>query len=319
MRMRRLVVTGALLACGAAALAGPLNSGWVRGDAAWVVHVDVEAGVRSSVGRYLLENAHRWDVHACEQIRARTGMDVSSEILGLTIYGRECDGSDAVAVVHTTAAIDSFLDKLRAQEPSYRVVESAGRKLDSWMEHGSERYGHVLRREGDHRLIIVGRDQRAVEAAIAQVERREAAEEPRVLATKPRPGSVVFVAASDLGPAAERARAVVVKKMKQMRLDLGEAGGELFADVLVTTGSAADAKDVYRSIDGSVALGRLLLLQGDARFAALAEAADGLTVSAEGSKVRVSFRHDSAKALELMKQVDGHGGESKSDGDSGSR
>jgi len=320
MRTRRLAVSGVLLGCGTAALAGPLNSAWVRADAAWVVHLDVESGVKSSVGRYVMDNAHRWDVNACEQIRAKTGMDISREILGLTVYGAAADGSDAVAIVHTSAAVDSFLDRLRAQETTYRVVESAGRSIEAWIEHGSPRYGHVLKRKGDQRLIIVARAKHTLEEAIAQVEREQPAEAPPVLATMPREGSVVFVAATDMGPAAQRARAVVVKKMTQMRLDMGESGGELFADMLVTTASETDARDVFRSIDGNIAVGRMLL-QGEERLAPLVAATEGLSVSAEGASVKVSFRHDSERVLEILKQIDAQvtGDESRTDGNSGPR
>ncbi len=284
----------------AAAAAGPLNRDWVPSDATWVVHVDMETGVGSSVGRFLVENRGAWGPNDWERFRERTGIDPATDIKGVTIFGPTCDEQHAVAVVDATSATDSFLSKLRAKEKSFERVKGERYTLDTWREHGSQRFGYV-RKDGDRRLILVGRDRARVEEAIDRTESQKASESP-ALSTMPREGSFLFVAAMNVGTAAEGGKAVMVQKMKDLRLDFGESGDELYGTMVVTTGTEQEARDVLQMLEGAAAMGRMMA-QSRPELADMVEASRSLALSASDSSVRASFAMESSKALGMLKTL----------------
>jgi hypothetical protein len=139
---------------------------------------------------------------------------------------------------------------------------------------------------------------RAIE--LAEGKRKE--EPPAVLAAAPRDGSFLFVAADDVGAAARKAKAVVVQKMRGMRIDIGEAAGRIYAEAEVGTATERDAQDVRQMLEGGVAMGRMLAA-GEAGLAGLVEASTALEFSASGTTVRARFSHESGKLLDMLKAV----------------
>lgn len=303
--MRRRLGIAAWLGSGlglaVSAGAGPLNSAWVPADASWVVHVDVEAGVGSTVGRFLVQERGVWGPNQCEAFRARTGIDPARDIRGVTIYGPTCDETHAVAIIDGTSATDTFLEKLRAEEKSFERIAGEKHTLDTWMEHGSARYGFV-RKEGDRRLIMVSRDRSKLEEAITLAEGGAKTGESPALAMRPREGSFLFVAALGVGAAADGGKAVVVRKMQDLRLDVGEAGGALYGDMVVTTATPQEAKDVLQMLEGAAAMGRMMA-QSRPELEELVEVSRSVSLSASDSSVRATFSFDSGRAVGMLRAI----------------
>lgn len=291
--------TAAGLALAGVARGGPLNKAWVPSDASWVVHVDIEAGVGSTVGSYLVANREAWGAKEWDEFRARTGIDPAADLKGLTIYGPTCDEAHAVAIIDATSATDGLLERLRAKEKSFTRVEGQRHTLDTWTEHGSPRYGYV-RTIGDRRLIMVSRDKERLEQAISLTDAEQEVSASPAVAKGPREGSFLFVAALEVDEAAEKSKALMVRKVRDLRLDFGEAGGQLYGDMALTTGTDQDARDLLQMLEGGVAMGRMMA-QSRPELAPLAEASKSLTLSASDSSVRATFTFDSARAVDMLR------------------
>jgi hypothetical protein len=294
---RRKLALCIALAAPAAVLAEPLNIRWVPTEARWVVHVDVEAATGSSLGRVAMAHKELWHSH-CAKIKADTGIDPATDIKSLTVYGATGEEADAVAIIATTSATDSFLDSLRAKEATYKQIQSGKHTLDTWQEDGTSRYGFVSK-VGDQRQILVSQNQGKLTAAIDLLEGSAPQAVSPVLAVAPARGSVLFVSASGVGEAAKHAKAVVVQKMQDFRLDVGEASGKLYGEMVVSTRNEQDAGDILKMMEGGISLGRMLA-QSEPDLAPLVEIAQGIEFTTSGNSLKATISYDSQQAASIL-------------------
>jgi hypothetical protein len=292
-----------VLALALPAAAGPLPTSYIAPDAQWVVHVDIEKGLRSSVGSYITGHLGEFEFDGLEAVRAKTGINPLADIKDVTVFGSSCDRDEGVALVHTTGAVDAFLEKARKEESSFKQVAHGAYTLDTWTEHGSTRFGFVRSLGENERLILVAQDADRLAAAIARVEAPAARPGATdLLKQPPRDSSVVFIAARGLGSMANNPKTVMLQQADGLVLDCGEVDGFLYADVAVTTRSAQDAQDLLAAMNGCLALARMGA-RHNPEFAGLLEATNGLSLSATGTTVRGQIRFESTKAIDMLKDA----------------
>lgn len=281
--------------------AGPLKPGQIPADATWVVHIDIEAGVGSTVGSFAVTNRQQWGTNPCDEFAAKTGIDPARDIRGVTIYGPTCDDKHAVAIIDATSATDAYLDKLRAEEKTFSRIQGDKHLIDTWMEHGSPRFGFV-QKDGDSRLLMVSRDKARLEEAIALTQAPPGESKSLALAVRPQDGSFVFVSAVGVAPAAKAGQAAVVQKVQDLHLDLGETAGQLYGDLVIGTESDSDARHVLQMVQGAVTIWRLMA-QKSPELAPLVDASACLKMTASDSRVRAGFTFDAAKAVDMLKAI----------------
>jgi hypothetical protein len=300
-RLAALLVS---LATSFAAAAEPLRPAWIPAEATWIVHIDIQAGTASTIGGYLLAHRDHFQARGMEQFRQQLGIDPARDLKGITIYGESCEPEDAVALISATAATDSFLDRLRAQDSSYQQVKGERYTLDRWTEHGTPRFGYVRKSGEDERLILVSQDMAKLEQAIARTDPAAAAQPASaLLAEAPAEGSIVFAVATDLSSAAGRAKGMAVQKLRDLRLDMGETpAGAIYAEGLITTASPGDAQNLKQMLEGAMAMGRMAVHRRP-ELAELAELSHSVAFTTSDSAVKLAFRHDSQKALDMLKAV----------------
>ncbi len=79
----RLVAATALLgALAAPAAAGSFNPDRVDGEASWIVHLDVERLLASTVGSFVLEHADEFDIDLgdLDELEEELGFDLRSDL-----------------------------------------------------------------------------------------------------------------------------------------------------------------------------------------------------------------------------------------------
>src|SRR5437763_1617142 len=92
--------------------AGPLDRAVVDRDATWMFHVDVEAGLSSTLGGLAKEKIAEEGARPGEDLIKKFGVDPLKDIKGLTMYGFKAGEDDGVAVIETTAAVDTLGTRL---------------------------------------------------------------------------------------------------------------------------------------------------------------------------------------------------------------
>lgn len=292
-----------LLALTLPAAGGPLPTSYIPADAQWVVHLDIEKGLKSSVGSYITGHLDEFDFDGLDAVRAKTGINPLVDLKDVTIFGSSADPDEGVAIIHTTGAVDAFLEKARKEESTFTQITHGAYTLDTWTEGTTKRYGFVQSRGENERLILVAQNADRLAAAIARTEAgAPKADNADLLKQPPKNSSVLFVAARGLGSMASDPKTVMLQQAEGLLLDCGEEEGFLYANMAVTTRNPQDAKDLLAAMNGCVALARMGARR-DPELSALLEATNGLSLSAEASTVRGQIRYESAKAIDILKDA----------------
>jgi hypothetical protein len=290
------------------AAAGPLPISYIPADAQWVVHVDLEKGLKTSVGSYITGHLAEFEFDGLEAVRAKTGINPLADIKDVTVFGTSGEPQEGVAIIHTTGAVDAFLERSRKEESTFKQVTRGEYTLDTWTEGGSTRFGYVKNLGENERLILVAQDADRLAAAIARTAGPGSGSGPAkaepgdLLKQPPKATSVLFVAARGLGSMAANPKTVMLQQAEGLVLDCGEDDGFLYASMAVTTRSAQDAQDLLAAMNGCIAIARMGARRNP-ELAGLMEVTSGLSLSAENGTVRGQMRYESAKALDMLKEA----------------
>src|SRR4051812_25505915 len=249
---RTWTIAGVSLGLAGLAVAGPLNRKWVAPDAAWVVHVDVEAVRGSTLYSFVNEHRAGLDLSGLEQFKTETGLDPCKDIKGVTVYGSAPGPEECVAVVETTAAIDGALEKLLQREKSLTKSTEDGYTIYKWTEGEQTKYGYIRPGAGpEDRIVLAAPAKDRLLAAIRQIE-SPAEGKSAALATMPRTGSMLFVSGAGLGKLRDPECSMILQKMEAVRVDLGEAAGDVYAELAITTPTSEDATNMRQTAEGAI-------------------------------------------------------------------
>ncbi|MEX2218971.1 MAG: hypothetical protein WD749_09445 [Phycisphaerales bacterium] len=316
--MDRRVLIGSLVLGAAAglAVAGPLEKGVVAPGAKWVVHVDVEALRQSTVCTFVLEHERRLDpdLPRLRKMKEEFGLDPLTDIKSLTVYGDSPDPGECVAVLRTTDAVDGLLTRLVDEKKVLQKIEEGPYTIYTWAEGDEQRHAFVKRGAGADRTVIAATDKARLLAGIRQLDAPAAAAPAEgVLASTPRAGSVVFVAGTSMDCLRDAQASMMLQKAESVVLDMGESGGEVYADLRLTTSSSEEAGNMLMVAQGGMGLARMYS-QREPELKCFAAALDWVKLEAEGPALRArvncsskdlhGFLEGAAKAAEERKNAE---------------
>jgi hypothetical protein len=274
------------------AVAGPLDKGRLDAAARWVVHVDVEAVMRSTTGSFIAEHRTELDLAPLEEFKARTGLDAFRDILDVTIYGTTDSSEDAVVIVRGTASLESAVEEVMKGMPKVERPKIGNRDGYRWLENGTERFGCLLgSADQGPRQFIVSREKARLEQALRVLGQESPSlrsEDDCPMAADPKPGSMVFIAAADMTAAMANAPRML-RGVKSIRIDMGEDSEGMYGDAVLHTSNESDARTITDFGRGVLAVGRMAR-SGDLEMKGLSRALDGVKLDVEGPELRVSIR-----------------------------
>jgi hypothetical protein len=309
-----LGVAGGIWLSANTALAGPVNLKYVPANATSVIHVDVEAGVDSTIGQFIIEHGGELGFEPLEEIamiEQEIGLSPFEDIFSVTVVK---DGdADEVVIVVTNDKVDDALDAIREKFDD-----------EGWGEFGSTRVGgHELmivegqdrlmflsvESSGRRRTVVAGRDAKRVAQVVSLTEgegeslRRS---DSSLASAKSRSGTILFIATLDASEiASDTPASTLLNEASAVVAQFGEDDGEAFAQVSMGVGEDK-AELIEKMATGLVALGQLVASNEDvddevkdARVALLSAIDFG---SSDGN-VHVSFRYDVEKFIELLQEA----------------
>lgn len=255
------------LCLGTGALAGPLQPAHIAADARWVVHLDTEALLATTVGQTLAREAFDpklAEVAAALKLHLNFDFDWR-RIRSITLYGWEYGGPErlrGVMLVDTdldlptafARALQKQAEWGRAQDGDLQLLENGPQPLYCIKEDL-----YVALQPGAP--AIIGKARRttlkAREVLIGGAPNLHTAADLVRLAA-PAPGEFLLLAAqgfSDAAPDTPQTR--VLKMSDQLRLGLKETSNQVRAAMALTTRSAETAQQLQQIVQGMAALGAL--------------------------------------------------------------
>ncbi|HWB19677.1 MAG TPA: hypothetical protein VG711_05200 [Phycisphaerales bacterium] len=316
---RNVLMSGATIAVtglmfGTNCQAGPLKKGHVAPDSTWVVHVDVEAGLKSQLGQWVQAHEKELDLDLddIDELKQQVGIDLRKDLKDFTAYGigNPHEDHDAVIVATTTSAIDDAITALKGQMvDAFSTVNAGGYSLESVKNDDEELFYYIKPgTQTDERIVVLGHDMERVVKGVALVEGRAAkAEQSAALSKSPRAGSVLFVSATGLPwfddeDGDEDAHAKIVQRSKGLVIDCGENSGQVFMEGTMLTATPEDAQDMKAMADGLLALGRMAMRE-DEDMKSLMDIARTVKIDVQGNGVRVVFEKPTSEITNLLEQA----------------
>lgn len=300
-----LLLTSAGLLIGAGAVAKPLNRNWTPAAAPWLVHVDVEAAMRSEIGKLGFEGPEPVLAELSAEMQEELGFDFFSEVRSVTIYGLTVDHEEPVVIISTTPEAEARLVAMAAEMAESTVVEQNRTIYKMGPDDGEHsHYGAFLAGpDANERLIVISPVRAKLHGAIDIIEgkgRLEANLDQSPLTRGPAAGSIVFVSASEIDKGLDIAPvALVLQRAEGMRFDMGEVNGEMYLDADLRTTGDDEAQQMFQMAQGGIAMAQFAASK-EPEFAEIAALAGGMKLQVDGRDLSLRFRHDSK---DLMRRI----------------
>lgn len=320
--MRTILMTSAAaLMIGAGAAAKPLNRAWVPPSAPWLAHVDLEAAMRSEIGRLGFEGPEPIFAEVASDLEEELGFDLFAEVRSVTIYGLTVEQKDPAVIISTTPAAEAKMNELAAAM-SLAGVQERGRTIYTMApEDGEDSHvgAFIAGADAGERILVIARDSAMLHAALDVVEgkgRLEANLDQSPLSRGPANGSIVFVSASQIDRGLDiQPMSLVLQKAEGVRIDLGESAGSMFLEVDVRTSGDAEAVQIQQMAQGALAMAQFAAGKEPA-LAEVAALAASMKLAADGRDVALRFRHESKDLIERLTRLQNSAvGEQSGDGD----
>jgi hypothetical protein len=228
---------------------GPLDVRMVDGEAQWLIHVDVEAALKTAVGRSVLADHRSPAADALESLRWRMGVSAVNDVRGVTVFGRSECGDPGTILVDMTGAADGLNTSIPAANlPGYERAEISpgGAPLHSWNAEGERVYAMVAPGSAEvpeGRLLILAPSRERVERVleVRSGTRASAAMGTNLPNLTPDAQAIVFVSAIDLD--AFQPSAALSQKVRGLTINIGERASPagIMAQPAITAATSQDS------------------------------------------------------------------------------
>jgi hypothetical protein len=262
MQNRYFKIAGAALVASALVAnvgSAPLQRADVPANPAWVVHVDCDAIRPTAVGQFLLgEMAKPENKAKISVLQSLIGIDIATQLHGLTLYNSGTDAKDGVLIVYA----DFDADKLNNLAQAAKDPESTKHHsitIRSWVD--DKKSGTQKRTYGTIKSnrVILGQQESTVAAALDVLDGG-----PSLAGSKnfPQLGAAdspkcIQAAAHHLDVPGNDPHAAMLKFAQGLRLDVGESEGKVKATLALEAKDGDVAQQMYSVAQGLLALGKL--------------------------------------------------------------
>ncbi len=314
-----MATVATLLLATTPAPAGSLKKDWVATDARWLIHLDVDGLLNSTVGRFILEHGEQLDLDMddLDEFTEEAGIDPRTDLMGVTVYGTGDEpGEDGVIVAVTNARADVALQRLLDHdEIRVRRRELGGRDVYVIGDEGDRHYLYVEDAGTNRRIVVISDDRQSFVNAIKVIAGRAPSlsmGRSEIPADDPQDGSLVFVAIGNIDVFGDDDPASQIIRMSDgFTADIAEIDGMITGLATVTAASPEVAENISQVVTGLVALGRLMVDQQD-ELGPLRELTDSVKVRTRDSRISLRIRYDAGKLLKSVEQMmDMHGATSR--------
>lgn len=329
--MRMLPFAAILSMSAGAALAGPLDKKTVPADVTWVLHVDVEAALSSTIGKFILEHRDEADFKDLDDLKAKFGVDPITDVRGVTIFGIHDEGEDAVLLIDGTAAFDNVLQQMTA-EKKIVIEDTDGYALLVWEEDGKSNVGYIRKgNKPESRLVYVSSDRDRLITALRTIDHKAAsvADDPNtLLKASPAPGSFLFIDAPEIAGVLKKNglgskmkdhghdQSALLETIRGVNLDAGEATRKLFVSVVVTADTPENALNMVQTAQGFAALGRLMMSK-EPDFKEAVSLLNAVKISADDRRALLKASWSTETIQRLLESAEDHKHDDDADDDDG--
>lgn len=275
-----------------------LNPDQIPAGARWVAHVDVDALRETTGGKRLLALVNQgMPANQINAVKALTGVDLRTDLHGITACGKSDKPSEAALVVHGTFDAERLITILKANG-TYKSDTLVGNQMvHSWLEEKKPGQPRQYAAFVGDRVVISGGAE-ALKAVVGGLRGEGVIADGEALSLDAFKGAV-FAAAANLEGLAERdPKAAMLKKARSAMVSLGEAEGNLVGMLQVLTEDDASAAQLGAMANGMMAFAQINQ-DADPNLKRLVQ---GLTPILDGRKVGMRLKLPVGELLDKVEQ-----------------
>jgi len=290
------------------AVAGKLDLSQVPASALWVAHANIEDGLDSKVGAFVLEQLEDPAHQACLTVfKNMSGLDVTKDIRDVVLYGMGPGDEDGVALFEGTFDQEKLLALLKTN-PTVEQMALGDLTVYQWTDKpkarkpGPARFGTFYRAD----LIIIAGRRDWLEQAVAVLEKEaeSLAEDPSRLKIEPSDGAYLGAYVAELPKPARKGKAALLEKFTSARLEIGEKGGLCFLELAAVAKDQQSAVQLAAMAEGFLAflnLTRHVEENGkDVIPAELAAILEDVHIATQDTVVKVSLETPARNVIALL-------------------
>jgi hypothetical protein len=300
--MKTLVTLVAVLVFPVVVAAAPLDPKAVDADAKWLVHLDMEAMLDSSVVDKALD---KWmekedGERHLDRVKEELGVDLRKDVKSVTLYNTGYAEHEAVAVVKATFD-KSKLEAKAQQAPDHKVEKVGDVELHTWTDkqHGNRTVAGAF--VGDDAMVLgssVDLTKQAI--AVLQGDEDSLAGASSSLAGKAADGAILVGRVVGLATADLPKKSELPKGVDEIAVAIGEHEGKSFLVGRVGTTSEESAKLVKDAIEGLRSMALLAHSQDEEAKTYL----QGATIEQGGNAVEVEMRVSADDVWETLQKAE---------------
>ncbi len=293
-RMIPAVATLALLLIGVPrASAGPANAAHIPADAKWYVHLDMDIARTTEIFKIVREeiNAHVPLEDTLAQLRQLLGFDPIQEIKGISLFATTFDPGNATILVY--GKLDqASLRGLLANNPDFQETTRDKHVILTWSDKGKTPAGCFYKPD----LIVIG--ERA-DVVLTALDALDSGKNACPLVRQPTDGMFLSGGATDLKGIKDKGLSQFAEAADGLTLAAGEREGKIQVNVAVNFKTPEVATQMKQLADGLKAL----VMLSAKKSPVTAQTVGSILTSQDGSRVSVSFEHETKTLLQTIKSM----------------
>lgn len=291
-----------------AACAGPLQKEQVSADARWLLHLDVEAGLRTQLGGYIGSNIVAEKLfNPLAELKDNFGVELDwRKFQSFTAYGTDYESradDTGVLIIKSSQDIPAMLDKVMTKlEDASGVGSAALKRKKSGGQTFYSLNGDAHGAAGRGGVFVMSKSRARVEKALEVLDGKGStlATAKTFAGFPPVPASFFFVGLAEgfNSAAALPPQARVFKNSNGGQLSLGEKSGQVMLQLSLSAKDAEATAQIQQVFQGLLALATL----SQDKNKELAELAQAVKVSTNSTFVNVSVQVSATNVIAKVRE-----------------
>ncbi len=277
------LTAAALLATAQATLAAPAETKNVDASAKWMVHLDVDALMKSTVAKHALESNPQLSGQKLQALQTLTGINIKEGLHGVTVFGNG-DPENGVIIIHAEAKQDNLVSFAQLND-GYKAKNYKGQTIHSFPDKNKPGKRVSACFLPGSKIILApqpGLVELGIDLLKGNRPAMDANSETNALAEfQDTPVLLAYGDFAALQKEKDKKKAAAFQHAKRLGLSLGESEGKVRGMLGVITESAETALQVENFFRGIIAMGQLSRENNPA----LASLADAVQVKRKESSV----------------------------------
>ena len=279
------------------AVAAPIKSEHIDSTAKWMLHVDINALMKTDIAQHAMEQNKHLSGQKMEALKNLIGIDIKTGLHGATIFGNG-QPNNAVVIIHADAKPDNLINFAKLND-AYQEVTFQDHTIHSVPDDKKPgKRNHICFYSSNKVVVAPSVDSVKLGIELLNGNRKSVSVNGEMEKLGNFMDTPVLIAYGDFSSLhkGKGKKAETFKQVKRMGLSMGEVDGYMKGGLAVVTENAEVATQIEGFLRGILALGQLNK-ENNPGLATLAESVN--INKAEGEVISIEMQMPTATLIEI--------------------